>query len=120
MIDLFFFNKHLQYLSVLALLVSPDIGISLYHLACASFQNEGNISPAIYLGQILDKLFNSLDPEGMVASGFVCSCSCKSQDRTGFRALFESFPQASLNKWVSLRNASVDDFLISVALFESC
>jgi hypothetical protein len=88
-------------------------------LACDTSENEGSISAAIYLCQILAKLFNSYDPEEMIAAGFVCSCSCKSQYRTGFRALFESVPQASLNKWVSFRNARDDDFLISVALLES-
>ena len=90
----------------------------MYHLAGVSFQNEGSISIAIYMCQILAKLFNSHGPEEIVAVGFVVFCSCKSQDKTGFRALFESVPQASLNKWVSLTNAGNDDFMISVALLE--
>lgn len=98
--------------------LSLDIGISLYHLACVSFQNEGSISIAIYLCQILAKLLNSHGSQEMVAVGFVCACSCKSQHRTGFRALFESVPQVSPNKWVSLTNAGNDDLLISIALLE--
>lgn len=98
--------------------LSLDIGITLNHLACVSFQNEGSISIATYLCQILAKLFNTHAPEEMVAVGFVCSCPCKSQDKTGFRALFESAPRVPLNKWVSLTMAGDDDFLISIALLE--
>lgn len=98
--------------------MSLDIGISLYHLAGVSFQNEGSISIAIYLCQILANLFNSHGPEEIIAVGFVCSCFCNSQDKTGFRALFESVPQVSLNKWVSFTNAVDDDFPISIALLE--
>lgn len=98
--------------------LSLDIGISLNQLACVSFQNEDSISIAIYLCQVLAKLFNSRGPEEMVAGGCVRSRSCKSQDKTGFRALFESVPRVPLNKWVSLTRAGDDAFLISIALWE--
>lgn len=116
MIDCILFNKNRQRIRVSCL--SLDTGISLNHGTRVPFQNEGSISIAICLCQILAKLFNSHGPGEMVAVGFVCSCSCKSQDRTGFRALFESVPLVSLNKWVSLTNAGDDDFLISIALLE--
>lgn len=118
MIDCVLFNKNWQYLNIFVFPACPLTLELACILACVSFQNEGSISIAIYLCQILAQLFNSHGPKEIVAVGFVCSCSCKSQDRTGFRALFESVPQVSLNKWVSLTNASDDDFLISIALLE--
>lgn len=119
MIDCILFNKNRQYLNMFVFLACPltlELASVIWHMS--PFKIEGSISIAIYLCQFLAKLFNSHGPEEMVAVGFVCSCSCKSQDRTGFRALFESIPCVSLNKWVSLTNAGNDDFLISIALLE--